>query len=52
MKTYLKGAGMTNFDVDQKGSYERVYECVNEALDSADTSFEDIDAIFISNGLF
>jgi len=50
MKIYLKGAGMTKFDVDQRASYERVYECVNEALESGNTGFEDIDTIFISNG--
>ena len=47
---YIKGAGMTKFDVDQRGSYERIYECVGEALDSGNISFEDVNAIFVSNG--
>ncbi len=45
---YVKGAGMSRFDVNPTWSYERIYECVNEALDSGDTKLEDIDAIFIS----
>jgi|TARA_B100001971_G_scaffold136182_1_gene125757 acetyl-CoA C-acetyltransferase len=46
--SYIKGVGMSKFDVSQKASYERVYECVNEALDSGNVSLDDIDAIFIS----
>ena len=46
---YVKGAGMSKFDVSQDWSYERIYECVNEALDSGNTSLNDIDAIFISS---
>ena len=46
---YIKGVGMTKFDVDQRNSYERVYECVNEAIDMSDTGIEDIDAVFVSN---
>jgi len=46
---YIKGAGMSKFDVSQKGSHERIYECVYEALDSADISLEDIDSMFISS---
>ncbi len=49
MGIYIKGAGMTKFDVDRRPSFERIYECVNEALESADIQFEDIDAIFASN---
>ena len=45
----IKGVGMTKFDVDQRSSYERVYECVNEALDSSDIGMRDIGAIFVSN---
>jgi len=48
--TYIKGAGMSNFDISQKGSYERIYECVNEALESGDVSLGEIDAVFVSNG--
>jgi len=49
MQTYIKGAGMTKFDVDQRGSYERIYECVEEALESGNLGLEEIDAIFVSN---
>jgi len=49
MKTYVKGVGMTKFDVDHRRSYERVCESVNEALESGDVSMNDINAIFISN---
>ncbi|MBI2208334.1 hypothetical protein HYU50_02460 [Candidatus Woesearchaeota archaeon] len=47
--TYIKGIGMTKFDVDQRSSYERVYECVNDALDSGNIGIENIDVIFVSN---
>ena len=46
---YIKGVGMTKFDVDRRRSYERVYESVNETLESGDISMDDVDAIFISN---
>ena len=49
MSIYIKGVGMTKFDVDKRPSFERIYECVNEALESADIQFDDIDAIFASN---
>ena len=49
MAIYIKGAGMTKFDIDERGSYERVYECVNEALDSGNISMKEIDAVFVSN---
>ena len=45
---YIKGVGMSKFDASQDWSYERIYECVNEALDSGNTSLDDIDAVFIS----
>jgi len=50
MAIYIKGAGMTKFGVDNRGSYERIYECVNEALDFGNLSLEGIGAIFVSNG--
>jgi acetyl-CoA C-acetyltransferase len=50
MKIYVKGAGMTKFDVGQESSYQRIYECVDEALESGSVGLEDIDAIFVSNG--
>ena len=40
---------MSKFDVSQDWSYERIYDCVNEALDSGNVSLEDIDAVFISS---
>jgi len=46
---YIKGAGMTKFNVDQRSSYERIYECVNEALEIGNVGLEEIDAIFVSN---
>src|SRR3989338_9083946 len=49
MKTYIRGAVMTKFDVDRRPSFERIYECTNEALESSGLDFEDIDVIFCSN---
>ncbi|MEK6876000.1 MAG: hypothetical protein AABX63_01195, partial [Nanoarchaeota archaeon] len=49
MGIYVKGVGMTKFDVDKRGSFERVCECVNEALESAGMKFDDIDAVFASS---
>ena len=46
---YIKGVGMTKFDVDQRNSYEMIYECVEEALANGNITLEDIDAIFISS---
>lgn len=41
---------MTKFDVGQESSYQRIYECVNEALESGSVGLEEIDAVFVSNG--
>ena len=49
MGTYIKGTGMTKFDVDHRSSHDRIYECVNEALESGNTNMENIGAIFVSN---
>ncbi|MAE43072.1 hypothetical protein CMO93_04825 [Candidatus Woesearchaeota archaeon] len=49
MMVYIKGVGMTKFDVDQRNSYEMIYECVEEALANGNITLEDIDAIFISS---
>ena len=49
MGIYIKGAGMTKFDVDKRGSFERICECVNEALEYAGMKFDDIDAVFASS---
>jgi|TARA_Y100000310_G_scaffold208219_1_gene208774 acetyl-CoA C-acetyltransferase len=49
MGIYIKGAGMTKFDVDQRNSHDRIYECVNEAFDSGNIGMGDVEAIFVSN---
>ena len=49
MGIYIKGAGMTRFDIDQKSSHDRIYECVNEAFDFENIGMDEIDAIFVSN---
>jgi len=49
MNIYIKGVGMTRFDVDRRNSFERILECLNEALENTDMMFEEIDAIFASN---
>ena len=49
MGIYVKGAGMTRFDIDQKSSHDRIYECVNEAFDFENIGMDEIDAIFVSN---
>ncbi len=46
---FVKGAGMTCFDFEQTPSFERIAECVNEALDDAELGLGKIDAVFISN---
>ena len=40
---------MSKFDVSLEWSHKKIYESVNEALDSGDVSLEDIDAVFMSN---
>lgn len=49
MTTYIRGVGMTKFDVGRRGTYERVRECVNEAIESAGMEFNEVDTIFTSN---
>jgi acetyl-CoA C-acetyltransferase len=46
---YLKGAGMSKFDIELQWSHEKIYEAVNGALDSGEISLNDIDAIFVAN---
>jgi acetyl-CoA C-acetyltransferase len=46
---YIKGVGMSKFDVSYTWTYEKIYECVNEAMESGDISMDDIDAVFISS---
>ena len=50
MGIYIKGAGMTKFDIDMKNSHDRIYECINEAFESKNIGMDEIDAIFVSNG--
>jgi acetyl-CoA C-acetyltransferase len=49
MGIYIKGAGMTKFDVDNRVSQERIFECVLEALDSSEMNFDEIETIFVAN---
>src|SRR3989338_8122284 len=49
MSTYIKGAGMSNFDVSTENSHERIYECVDEALEHSEIGIQDVEAIFVSN---
>ena len=46
---YIRGAGMTRFDVEQTPSFERVEECVSEALDEARLGLDDVGAVFLSS---
>jgi len=47
---YVKGVGMTKFGSYQKSSQELCYEAAMEALEDAEMSVEDIDAVVISRG--
>ncbi len=49
MSTYIKGAGMSKFDVSTENSHEKIYECVAEALEHSEIGIQDVDAIFVSN---
>ena len=49
MSTYIKGAGMSKFDVSIENSHDKIYECVSEALEHSDIGILDVDAIFVSN---
>lgn len=40
---------MTSFDFDQTPSFERISQCVSEALEDAELGLEQLDAVFISN---
>jgi len=46
---YVKGVGMTNFGIQQDLSTHMVYEASLEALEDADMSMNDIDAIIVSS---
>ena len=47
---FIKSVGMTNFNIDQRSSFDRIYESVNEAIEYGNIDFDRIDAIFVSNG--
>jgi len=46
---FIKGVGMTNFGIQDNSSNHMVYESTMEALDDADMSMNDVDAIVLSN---
>src|SRR3989338_3446281 len=46
---YIKGVGMTKFGFEDSPVFDLVYESSTEALDDADVSMDDIDAVVISN---
>ncbi|MBI2646967.1 hypothetical protein HYW99_00655 [Candidatus Woesearchaeota archaeon] len=45
---FIKGVGMTKFGAQQATSQELVYEATLEALEDANTSILNIDAIVVS----
>ncbi|MBL7055850.1 thiolase domain-containing protein [Candidatus Woesearchaeota archaeon] len=47
---YVKGVGMTKFGVHSKTSQELCYEATMDALEDAEMSIEDIDAVVVSRG--
>src|SRR3989344_3335409 len=46
---YIKGVGMTKFGVEDRTTQEMAYEAALEALDDADMSIDDVDAVVVSN---
>ncbi|HIH04653.1 TPA: thiolase family protein [Candidatus Woesearchaeota archaeon] len=46
---FIRGAGMSVFDVESRPAFIRVMEAVEEALDSSGLGLQDIDAVFVSN---
>ena len=46
---FVKGVGMTKFGIQEDPSSHMVYEATLEALNDADMSMEEIDAIILSN---
>jgi len=46
---FIKGVGMTKFGIQEASSQELVHEAAMEALNDAQMSMEDIDAIVLSN---
>jgi len=47
---YIKGVGMTKFGVHSKSSHELCYDAALDALEDANMSIEDIDAVIVSRG--
>ena len=47
--TFIKGVGMTKFGIQDDTTSHLVYEATFEALDDADMSMDDVDAIVLSN---
>ena len=47
--TYIKGVGMTNFGIGESSSSHLIHEATLEALNDADMSMNDIDAIVLSS---
>jgi acetyl-CoA C-acetyltransferase len=46
---YIKGVGMTKFGVENRTTQDMIYEAALEALDNADMTIEDINAIVLSS---
>ena len=46
---YIKGIGMTKFGLDNNSSQKMIYEASFEALEDADMSPDDMDAIVVTN---
>ena len=47
--TFIKGVGMTKFGIEESTSMHLIYEASLEALNDADATMDDIDAIVVSN---
>ncbi|MBI3026830.1 thiolase family protein [Candidatus Woesearchaeota archaeon] len=46
---FVKGVGMTRFGTQEDASYHMAYESVMEALNDADMTMNEIDAVFVSS---
>ena len=46
---YIKGVGMTNFDVSEMPSHLLAYEAAYNAIEDSGISINDIDAVFLAN---
>ncbi len=45
---YIKGVGMTKFDIEDRPTWDLAYEATSEGLDDAEMSMGDIDATVVS----